>query len=194
MCQPDCSGSGESWRKNHHSGCVPGAQRAHSAVSLVGVAHQCWASRGSEALIDEEGVRCVTPHLEEPEATSLRDRVSLPLRAESMGGRTYELSAPVSDADIVRLRAGDIVCLNGTLCTARDRLHRRRVSNLEKGEDIPPEILNSKAVFHCGPVAAWEACGWRVNAAGPTTSSRFTNEGAVLAERSVFNLTCTAAC
>jgi fumarate hydratase class I len=36
----------------------------------------------------------------------------------------------------------------------------------------PPVDLNGAVIYHCGPVVAKEGSGWRVTAAGPTTSIR----------------------
>lgn len=158
----------------------------HTAVSSVAVAHQCWASRGSEAAIGEDGVSYITPHLERDEASQVRARLSP--ASSSSSATVHELHTPVSQEDIAKLRVGDIVYLSGTVCTARDRAHRRMVVGLETGEEIPQELTQSKAIFHCGPVVSHDQCGWTVNAAGPTTSSRFTNDAAILVERGVFNI------
>ncbi|MFC2009071.1 FumA C-terminus/TtdB family hydratase beta subunit [Chloroflexota bacterium] len=160
----------------------------HTAVSSVAVAHQCWASRGSEALVDGDVVSFITPHLDQAEAAQLRSEVSADLAPAELGTNVCELTTPASRAAVTKLRVGDIVYLTGVVCTARDRAHRRLVLGLQCGEDVPPEIRQSRAIFHCGPVVSQSQCGWSVNAAGPTTSSRFTSDGALLAERGVFNI------
>jgi len=160
----------------------------HTAVSSVAVAHQCWASRGSEALVDGKEVSFITPHMTKVEASQLLSRFSAGSASPSSGANVYELNTPVSEAEVTKLRVGDIVFLTGVVCTARDRAHRRMVLGMESGEGILPEMEQSRAVFHCGPVVTQCQCGWSVNAAGPTTSSRFTNDGAFLAERGVFNV------
>ncbi|MFC1916054.1 FumA C-terminus/TtdB family hydratase beta subunit [Chloroflexota bacterium] len=160
----------------------------HTAVSPVAVTHQCWASRGSEALISGDEVSYITPHLEAAEVPELRNKVSQSLSESRFGGRVYELTTPVSTPDILKLRAGDIVYLNGKICTSRDSAHRRMVENLEKRDNIPQAILSERVIFHCGPVVAQENGNWQVSAAGPTTSSRFTNDGALLVERGIFNV------
>ncbi len=73
------------------------------------------------------------------------------------------------DADTVRaLPLGASVRLSGTIYTGRDRLHRYL---FDGGE--PPVNLSGGVLFHCGPVVVPEAGGgWRVVAAGPTTSIR----------------------
>jgi tartrate/fumarate subfamily iron-sulfur-dependent hydro-lyase beta chain len=162
----------------------------HTAVTSVAVTHQCWASRGSEALISENRVDYVTPHLEAEEVPALREKISHILSRSTYRGKVYEFSTPVRPEEIQKLRVGDVVYLNGKICTSRDGAHRRMVENVKAGKrgEIPEEILNYKAIYHCGPVMAKEGEHWCVNAAGPTTSSRFTNDSAFLVENNVFNL------
>jgi tartrate/fumarate subfamily iron-sulfur-dependent hydro-lyase beta chain len=162
----------------------------HTSVSSVAVAHQCWASRGSEALINENNVDYITPHLGTEEVPQLREVISRILSESSHGGKVHALKTPVTVEDILRLRVGDVVYLSGKICTSRDGAHRRMVDNIKVGKrgDIPKEILDHKVIFHCGPVIAKKNGNWCANAAGPTTSSRFTNDGAVLAENGIFNV------
>ena len=47
------------------------------------------------------------------------------------------LHTPISDQDISRLKAGDIVYFNGIIYTGRDAAHQRLVNALEKGEELP---------------------------------------------------------
>jgi fumarate hydratase, class I len=162
----------------------------HTSVAPVAVTHQCWASRGSEALISENRVDYITPHLEAEEVPALREKMSRMLSRSTSREKVYEFSTPVQPGDIQKLRVGDVVYLNGKICTSRDGAHRRMVENVKAGKrgEIPEEILNSKAIFHCGPVVAKEGENWCVNSAGPTTSSRFTNDSAFLAENDIFNI------
>jgi len=50
--------------------------------------------------------------------------------------------------------------------TGRDAVH----SHLMKHE--PPVDLRGSVLYHCGPVVLKEGDGWRITAAGPTTSIR----------------------
>lgn len=78
-----------------------------------------------------------------------------------------ELRYPFGEAAVRGLRVGESVCLSGLLFTGRDRLH----SFLADGGESPV-ALRDGALFHCGPVVVPEDGGWRVVAAGPTTSVR----------------------
>jgi len=162
----------------------------HTAVSSVAVAHQCWASRGSEALINENKVDYITPHLETEEVPKLREMISRILSQSSHERRIHKLKTPVNVEDILKLRVGDVVYLSGKICTSRDGAHRRMVDNIKLGKrgEIPEEILDHRVIFHCGPVVEKKNGNWCANAAGPTTSSRFTNDGAYLAEHEIFNM------
>ncbi len=71
------------------------------------------------------------------------------------------LKTPVNQKDILGLKVGDNVLLNGTVFTARDKAHKFLLENNFK------EIRNS-VIYHCGPIIRDN----EVIAAGPTTSSR----------------------
>jgi fumarate hydratase subunit beta len=55
-------------------------------------------------------------------------------------------------------------------------------------DEIPGEILENGVIFHCGPVVVKESDRWRLNSAGPTTSSRFTTDASFLAEQGVIKV------
>ena len=79
------------------------------------------------------------------------------------------LSTPLAEADVLPLRAGDKVSLNGIIYSARDSAHKRMVESLVKGEELPfdPE---GAVIYYMGPSPAPE--GRPIGAAGPTTSYR----------------------
>ncbi len=82
-----------------------------------------------------------------------------------------QIKLPISERDARSLRRGDILYVTGKIFTARDEAHHLMLDRRENGEEIPfhPEEM---ALFHCGPVMKQEPQGWRVIAAGPTTSIR----------------------
>lgn len=81
----------------------------------------------------------------------------------------YRLTTPLTAEDTDRLRAGDVVLLNGVIYTARDAAHKRLMDTLEKGEPLPFELEGS-AIYYVGPSPA--PPGRPIGAAGPTTSYR----------------------
>jgi fumarate hydratase class I len=81
-------------------------------------------------------------------------------------GREVRLHAPLSEADVRALKVGDVVMVSGRMFTGRDAVH----SHLMK--HAPPVDLSGSVLYHCGPVVARDGEGWRVTAAGPTTSIR----------------------
>ncbi|MBP5227578.1 MAG: fumarate hydratase C-terminal domain-containing protein [Kiritimatiellae bacterium] len=78
-----------------------------------------------------------------------------------------DLRYPFSESAVRALRAGETVRVSGTVFTGRDRLHKY----LAEGGASPVDLRDA-ALFHCGPVVVPEGTGWRVMAAGPTTSIR----------------------
>ena len=78
-----------------------------------------------------------------------------------------ELRYPFSEESVRALRAGEIVQVCGRVFTGRDRLHK----HLAEGGSCPVSLRDG-ALYHCGPVVVPQGEGWRVVAAGPTTSVR----------------------
>jgi fumarate hydratase class I len=79
------------------------------------------------------------------------------------------LTSPFSEPAVRALKVGDEVAISGTLFTGRDAVHKY----LHEGGSLPPEVnLRDGVLYHCGPVVLSENGGWRVVAAGPTTSTR----------------------
>jgi len=81
------------------------------------------------------------------------------------------INLPIDEASARELRMGDILYLTGTIFTARDEAHLLMLAAHDAGQPFPFDP-SRMALFHCGPVMAKEGSGWRVVAAGPTTSIR----------------------
>ncbi|AIZ57287.1 fumarate hydratase [Candidatus Methanoplasma termitum] len=82
-----------------------------------------------------------------------------------------ELRTPLSENAVRSLRIGETIHLTGDVITGRDEVHIRAMEYLHKKGSIPKEIDNS-VLYHCGPIIVNEGKGWKVLAAGPTTSAR----------------------
>jgi len=82
-----------------------------------------------------------------------------------------EITLPVQPEQVREWRVGDILFLTGTIFTARDEAHLLMLEKQESGEGIPFDP-SQMALFHCGPVVSPDGDGWKVIAAGPTTSIR----------------------
>ena len=81
-----------------------------------------------------------------------------------------ELKYPFDEKKVRALRVGDAVSVTGRIYTGRDRLHKW----FADGRPLPVDFRDG-ALYHCGPVVVRDAAaagGWRVVAAGPTTSVR----------------------
>lgn len=82
---------------------------------------------------------------------------------------TIRLRAPLSDADILGLRAGDNVLVCGAVYAARDAAHKKLVQLLDQNEP-PPFDLQGQIIYYVGPTPAKP--GQVIGSAGPTTSGR----------------------
>jgi L(+)-tartrate dehydratase beta subunit len=82
------------------------------------------------------------------------------------------LTTPVSDADIARLKLGDVVYLSGLLYTAREGVYRKVV---DENHGLPAGVRELTNVnFHCSPAASVHADGtYAVEAVTATASFRF---------------------
>ncbi|KAA0015417.1 MAG: fumarate hydratase [Thermoplasmata archaeon] len=83
----------------------------------------------------------------------------------------YRLSLPIGEEEIMKINAGDVLYINGTIVTARDEAHKKAIEMYDAGKTLPVDF-SKVAVFHCGPIIKREGDEWQVVAAGPTTSSR----------------------
>src|SRR5947199_628041 len=80
-----------------------------------------------------------------------------------------EVGTPLSDADVVSLRAGDRVRISGVLYTARDAAHARLFPLVEQGKPLPIEV-RGQIIYYTGPSPARP--GAVVGSIGPTTGGR----------------------
>lgn len=79
------------------------------------------------------------------------------------------LTAPLSEADVLSLHAGEHVLLSGVVYTARDAAHLRMLQCMERGEPLPME-LDGQVIYYAGPTPT--PPGRAVGSIGPTTSTR----------------------
>lgn len=79
------------------------------------------------------------------------------------------IKAPITDAEVQKLHAGDYVYITGTIYTARDAAHKRMYEALQKDEPLPIDV-EGNLIYYMGPSPARE--GRPIGSAGPTTASR----------------------
>jgi fumarate hydratase class I len=148
-------------------GCKIGAQNRLPASFFVSIAYDCWAFRRLGVRLDASSGAITSWLYRDGTAAS---QPMLSPEAASAGfprtGREVPLQSPISEEQIRALKVGDVVLLSGRVYTGRDAVH----AHLMKHE--PPVDLRGGVLYHCGPVVAKDAQGWRVTAAGPTTSIR----------------------
>ncbi len=144
-------------------GCKVGALNRLPASFFVSVAYDCWAFRRLGV-----GLNASTGAIEH---WLYRDpsHPIIPMLDQSgfvRTGREMALRAPLTEEQVRSLEVGDVVLISGRMFTGRDAVH----SYLMKHD--PPVDLRGAVLYHCGPVAVKEGDGWKINAAGPTTSIR----------------------
>ena len=79
------------------------------------------------------------------------------------------LTTPLTEADVLSLRAGEHVLLSGTVYTARDAAHLRMLELIEAGKPLPV-ALEGQVIYYAGPTPT--PPGKPVGSIGPTTSTR----------------------
>ena len=94
------------------------------------------------------------------------------MASHGKGLRKHRISVPVSDADLARLRPGDVVYLDGVIYTGREGVYRKIVT---EGVEPPVDMRSlSNVNFHCSPAACVEEDGsYRMGAVTATASFRF---------------------
>ena len=95
------------------------------------------------------------------------------------------VQAPLDEATVASLRAGERVVITGTIYAARDAAHKRLVAALQRGEELPLP-LKGQVIYYVGPAPAKP--GAVIGPAGPTTSGRMDPYTLPLLERGVAGL------
>jgi len=148
-------------------GCKIGALNRLPASFFVSVAYDCWAFRRLGVRLDAATGAIRRWLYRDGDAAS---KPMLPPEAVAGGfprtGREVTLQAPITEEQVRSLKVGDVVLISGRVYTGRDAVHAHLTKH------APPVDLDGAVLYHCGPVVASDGDGWRVTAAGPTTSIR----------------------
>jgi fumarate hydratase class I len=144
-------------------GCKIGALNRLPASFFVSVAYDCWAFRRLGVVLDArtgEIRRWLYRDAGNP-VVPMADQAGY-----QRTGREVVLRTPLTEEQVRGLKVGDVVLISGRAFTGRDAVHHHLMSH------EPPVDLRGAVLYHCGPVVAKEGDGWKVTAAGPTTSIR----------------------
>ncbi len=149
-------------------GCKIGALNRLPASFFVSVAYDCWAFRRLGVVLDARSGAIASWLYREGDTPSVPMLTPEQLAAGfPRTGREVRLQAPISDEQIRSLNVGDVVLISGRMFTGRDAVHAHLMKN------APPVDMRGGVLYHCGPVVVKNADGgYRVTAAGPTTSIR----------------------
>jgi fumarate hydratase class I len=144
-------------------GCKIGVMNRLPASFFVSVAYDCWAFRRLGVVLDAKSGEIKRWLYRDPAnpAIPMADQAGY-----QRTGREVVLRTPLTDQQIRDLKVGDLVLISGRAYTGRDAVHHHLMSH------EPPVDLRGAVLYHCGPVVAKDGDGWRVTAAGPTTSIR----------------------
>jgi fumarate hydratase class I len=142
--------------------CKIGKLNRLPASFFVTVAYMCWAYRRRGVVLNQQGsvVEWLYQAPHEFQHEEHMPELTLP------AGDVVRLKTPLQEADIRRLKVGDVVLLDGVVFTGRDAVHKY----LHDGGAL--EAIRDGVIYHCGPVVLKDDSGYRVVAAGPTTSIR----------------------
>jgi fumarate hydratase class I len=141
-------------------GCKVGALNRLPACYFVSVAYDCWAFRRLGVVLDGTS-GAITGWLYRDPA-----HPALPMIDQAgftRTGREVVLTPPITEAQVRALKVGDVVLLNGRMYTAAI-VHRTMKNDALvdlTGGVLPPRPRRPK-----------DGEGWRMMAAGPTTSIR----------------------
>lgn len=150
--------------------CKIGTRNRLPASFFVSVAYMCWAFRRRGVMLDCDGevldwlYQTAGEFDAEPEQRSVPPLIDI--GAGGTGTNVVRLQTPLSETEIRKLKAGDVVLLSGTVFTGRDAVHKY----LYQGGEL--DVMKNAVIYHCGPVVLEEGGKCKVVAAGPTTSIR----------------------
>ena len=144
-------------------GCKVGVQNRLPASFFVSVAYDCWAFRRLGVVLDGKtgAIKQWLYRDATNPAIAMADQAGI-----KRTGREMRLQAPITEEQVRSLKVGDVVLVSGRVFTGRDQVHHHLMSH------EPPVDMRGSVLYHCGPVVVKEGSGWKVTAAGPTTSIR----------------------
>jgi fumarate hydratase class I len=148
-------------------GCKIGALNRLPASFFVSIAYDCWAFRRLGVRMDASTGTITSWMYREEEKSTPMLAPEVVAAGFPRTGREICLQAPITEEQVRGLKVGDVVLISGRMYTGRDAVHAHLMKNA-------PEVdLSGAVLYHCGPVVAKDGeGGWRVTAAGPTTSIR----------------------
>jgi fumarate hydratase, class I len=144
-------------------GCKIGVLNRLPASFFVSVAYDCWAFRRLGVVLDARDGSIRRWLYRDPSTPAIP---MLDQQGFTRTGREVELTAPLTEDQVRGLKVGDVVLLNGVMYTGRDSVHAHLMQH------DPPVDLRGGVLYHCGPVVLKDGDGWKMMAAGPTTSIR----------------------
>jgi fumarate hydratase class I len=144
-------------------GCKIGVLNRLPASFFVSVAYDCWAYRRLGVVLDAPTGAIKRWLYREPSnpVIAMSDQAGF-----QRTGREISLRTPLTEEQVRSLKVGDVVLVSGQAFTGRDAVHHHLMSH------EPPVDLRGSVLYHCGPVVVKDGDGWKVTAAGPTTSIR----------------------
>ncbi len=81
----------------------------------------------------------------------------------------YKITTPLTEEKVKTLKSGDKVLLSGTIYTLRDAGHKKMMDQINKGEKLPIDLVDS-IIYYAGPSPTQP--GQVIGSVGPTTSYR----------------------
>ena len=144
-------------------GCKIGALNRLPACFFVSVAYDCWAFRRLGVVLGGADGAIKQWLYRDPSHPSIP---MIDQAGFARTGREVVLKTPIDEATIRSLKVGDVVLIDGMIYTGRDSVHSHLIKN------DPPVDLKGQIIYHCGPVILKDGDGWKMMAAGPTTSAR----------------------
>ena len=134
------------------------ARPCHIASMPVGVSVNCHSQRHGTVTVGENGF------------VVERERgVNDEREVCESAGKIKRLNMPLTVDDVLSLRAGDIVSLNGVIYTARDAAHKRLAEAIGANKKLPFD-MEGQGIYYAGPSP--ERPGKPIGSCGPTTSDR----------------------
>jgi fumarate hydratase subunit beta len=88
---------------------------------------------------------------------------------ERLNDLEVRVTTPLTEADVLQLKIGDHVRINGVIYTARDAAHNRMIQALDSGNSLPIDV-RGQLIYYTGPTPARP--GRASGAIGPTTAMR----------------------